>query len=72
MNITEIITNVGFPIFCVIACFWYINKTQADYRNDYNNLHELHKKEVDKLSEVVANNTLVLTQLLEKMEEGDS
>jgi hypothetical protein len=42
-----------------IACFWYINKQT-----------EQHKAEIDKMSEAVNNNTLVIQKLLDKWENG--
>lgn len=51
-EITTLITNVGFPIACCIAMFYYMNK-QA----------ENHKTEIDKLNESLQGNTKVLTEL---------
>lgn len=51
-TISTIISTVGFPIAACIAMFWYINK-QSD----------IHKQEVDKLSDALNNNTIALTKL---------
>lgn len=56
----NIITNVGFPIAVCLICFWYINKMQ-----------EQHKAETDKLAEALNNNTLVIQQLIDKL-NGDT
>lgn len=58
-EIITLVTNMGFPIACCIACFWYINKSQ-----------EQHKQEMDKMSEAINNNTLVMQQLIDKL--GDN
>lgn len=58
-DVMEIITNVGFPIAVCLICFWYINKMQ-----------EQHKAETDKLAEALNNNTLVMQQLVDKL-NGD-
>lgn len=55
-DIVTIISTVGFPIVCSGACFWYINKTGAE-----------HKDEVNKLTEAISNNTLVIQKLLDKI-----
>lgn len=55
--ITNIITNVGFPIAVCLICFWYINKMQ-----------EQHKAETDKLAEALNNNTLVMQKLINNLE----
>lgn len=59
-DLMGIITNVGFPIAVCLICFWYINKMQ-----------EQHKAETDKLAEALNNNTLVMQQLVDKM-NGDN
>ena len=41
-DITQLITNMGFPIAMCVTLMWYVNK-----------LNEEHKEEVDKLSEAV-------------------
>lgn len=51
-TITTIISNVGFPIACVIAMFYMWDKERTS-----------HRDEVAKLTEVIQNNTLVLTEL---------
>lgn len=56
-TIAQIISQLGFPIAVACVCFWYINKQQ-----------EQHKQEIDKLSEAVNNNTLVIQKLLDKWE----
>lgn len=51
-GIITLISNVGFPIACCIAMFYYMTK-QA----------ESHKTEIDKLNESLQGNTKVLTEL---------
>ena len=55
-EVMDIITTVGFPIAVCFICFWYINKMQ-----------EQHKAETDKLAEALNNNTLVMQQLVDKL-----
>lgn len=56
--ITGIITQIGFPITVCLICFWYIRKIQED-----------HKAEIDKMSEAINNNTLVMQRLIDKLGE---
>ena len=61
MTFSDILTLIGsycFPIVMCIAFFWKLNKDQ-----------EAHKEEIDKLSAALNNNTLVLQQILDKMEK---
>ena len=50
--IQSLIANLGFPIACVIAMFWMLNKES-----------ENHKEEMQKVTEALNNNTLELTEL---------
>lgn len=57
-DIITAISTVGFPIvMCLLM--WYMNEKQ-DTR---------HREEVDKMTEAVNNNTIVLQQMLEHLRE---
>ena len=51
-TIVQLIGSLGFPIVCCIALFWRMIKSD-----------ESHKAEIDKLTDALNNNTLVLQQL---------
>lgn len=55
-EIVSLISNVGFPIACVVALFWYLNKEREE-----------HKAETQKLSEAINNNTVVMEKILTKV-----
>lgn len=57
MDITNIVSNVGFPIFTFIVLAWYINK-QA----------EMHSEEVEKLQQAFMENSKILASLKEVIE----
>lgn len=60
-DIVTIISNVGFPIAAAVAMGWYVNAKDKQ-----------HKQEIDRLADVVANNTLVLNKIYEHIsKEGD-
>lgn len=59
-NVAQIISTLGFPIAVCLICFWYINKRE-----------EQHKEEVNKLSEAVHNNTLVMQKLVDRLGVDD-
>ena len=54
--VTNLISNVGFPIACVIAMFWQMEKER-----------EAHKTESEKWVEAVNKNTVVLEKVLERL-----
>lgn len=55
--ITTLITNIGFPIACVIFLFRYLKQREED-----------HEKESAKWMETVNNNTKVMQSMTEKMD----
>lgn len=59
-NVVSIISTVGFPIAMCLLMGWYIKEQQ-----------KLHKEEIDKMSDAVNNNTLVVQKLLDKFDEKE-
>lgn len=56
-TVISAISSLGFPIVCcliVLYMYWKSDQT--------------HKAEVDKLSEAVQNNTIVMEKILERLE----
>jgi len=56
--ISNLISNLGFPIACVVAMFWMWNKER-----------ESHKQESDKWIEAINNNTRVMEKVLAKFDK---
>ena len=83
-NLVELITNVGFPIVCVIAMAWYV-KYKTDKQDEViANMTESHHEEVAELTanynseingirEALNNNTTAVIALTEyiKAKSGD-
>lgn len=57
-DMISLISNVGFPIAAAVAMGCYVNKKDKE-----------HKSEIDRLSNVVENNTLVLNKIYEHIIE---
>ena len=55
--ITQLVSNLGFPIACVVAMFWMWNKER-----------DAHKEESDKWIEAINNNTRVMEKVLTKLD----
>lgn len=67
-EIETLITTVGFPIAMCLLFAWYIYKRdEKDSNKDIE-----HKQEVDKLSEAITNNTIVMEKILKvlSLKEG--
>lgn len=57
-TISQIVSSVGFPIAMCGMMAWYLNKIQ-----------DQHKEEMDKMSEAINNNTVVMEKILTKLGE---
>ena len=63
MDIVDLISNLGFPITCVIGLGYYVRE-----------LTNQHREEVKELSKAIDNNTLIITKMYEhfkRTEEED-
>ena len=58
--ITSLFSNLAVPVACLIATFYLWNKERED-----------HKQEQKELAEAIANNTLVMQTLIDKLDTGD-
>lgn len=67
-EVETLITTVGFPIAMCLLFSWYIYK--RDEKDSAKDLE--HKEEVNKLSEAISNNTIVMEKLLKvlSLKEG--
>lgn len=69
-DVINIISTVGFPIFACITMGWFV-KYQLDKNDEeMQETREAHRQEVEKITEALNNNTLVLQKLIDKI-EGD-
>ena len=55
-DIATIVTLLGFPIAMCLLLFWYVTKKD-----------EAHREEMEKMSEAVNNNTIVMQKLIDKL-----
>ena len=57
-EIADLFSNLAVPVACLCATFWLWNKERED-----------HKAEQKELAEAVANNTLVMQKLIDKLDK---
>lgn len=60
-TVIQFIQGVGFPIACVLIMFQQMDKER-----------EAHREEVEKVTEALNNNTLILTELKQKLEDTNT
>lgn len=58
--VTQLISNLGFPIAVCCIMFWYVYKVQKS-----------HSEEIATLTMAIENNTIALTRLESKLEGTD-
>lgn len=69
-GISNLISNVGFPIVCFIAAAWYVK-----YREDRNDekidkLNTMHDDENKRMVDALNNNTVAITKLTDTLQKG--
>ena len=60
MDFVNIFSNLAVPVSCLVCSFYLWNKERED-----------HKTEQKELTEAIANNTLVIQKLVDRM-DGDN
>ena len=63
------IGSLGFPIVACCAMGYFFAKVNENYRQDIKEINQNHKAEIDNMVQAINNNTLVIQQLLDKMEK---
>lgn len=74
MDITAVmqaISSLGFPIVACIAIAWYFNKVNENYRSDIKELTQQQQSQLDKLTEAITANTVVVTRLVDKLDKEE-
>lgn len=75
MDINTIIAaigSLGFPIVACCAMAYFFAKVNENYRTDIKEMTTSHRAEIDKLTEAINNNTIVIQKLIDKMEDGNN
>ena len=57
-EVLQAISTLGFPIAAYVGLFWYMVKKDGQ-----------HKAEIDLLSNAVQNNTIVMTEIRDRLDE---
>lgn len=68
--ITDIISNVGFPIAMCGAMGWYVHYTNEKHTKQVTTMNELHRQEMTEITQALKNNTIALTELCTLMKNG--
>lgn len=63
-----VIQSLGVPVVALGCAFWFINKETDAHRQERKELEEAHTEAEAQLREVIANNTLVMQKLCDKLD----
>lgn len=70
-EVSTLISTFGFPIVCCLILMYYVFKLNETHKQEINEIMKEHKDEVNKMTEAINSNTLVMTKLLERLGEKD-
>lgn len=62
-SISNVISVVGFPIVCCGALAYYVKYIIDKDRDEIQSLNELHRDQMNKITDALNNNTLVIQEL---------
>jgi hypothetical protein len=60
MDYVEMISQLGFPIVCVLGLAWYVNKMTSDFQKTVIEMYTKHYDEVSELKDAINNLALKL------------
>lgn len=70
--IITMIGSLGFPIVACVGMAIFFREVNKNYREDIKELSSNHRNEMDKVTEAINNNTIVVQKLIDKLDkDGD-
>ena len=63
----QVVSTLGFPIACCIACGWYVKYITDKNREQLDKIMEQHQSEMKEVTQALNNNTLAITKLTDYM-----
>lgn len=66
MDITlvqELITTLGFPISCVIALAYHLQRQEDRHANEIKSITQTHSESLEKLRDTLDNNSRVIQEI---------
>lgn len=67
-EIITAISSLGFPIVACIGMGWYVKYQTDNNSKEVNEMRNEHKQEIDKVTQSLNNNTLVIQKLIDKFD----
>lgn len=68
-DVVQIISAVGFPIVAALGCAYFVKWQYEQNQKQIEEMRKEHKEEVQKMTDALNNNTLVIQKLVDKFDE---
>lgn len=69
-DIVNAISNLGFPIAMCVLCCYYIKYSDDKHREEREKDRQLHREEMNGVTQALQNNTVALTKICTLIEQG--
>lgn len=69
-TIITLVGSLGFPIVACIGIAIFFKQMNDNYRADIKDINSNHRSEMDKITEAINNNTLVIQKLIDKLDKN--
>lgn len=67
----QIISSLGFPIVACVACGLFIKFMFETFLKQIEGIRDEHKEEVEKMTNAINNNTIVIQKLVDKISDDE-
>lgn len=68
-DVVQIISAVGFPIVAALGCAYFVKWQYEQNQKQVEEMRKEHKEEVQKMTDALNNNTLVIQKLVDKFDD---
>jgi hypothetical protein len=70
-DVVQIISAVGFPIVAALGCAYFVKWQYEQNQKQVEEMRKEHKEEVQKMTDALNNNTLVIQKLVDKFDDKE-
>lgn len=69
-GLTELLTQVGFPIVACVGVGWYLSRETKAYREETREILKMHREEMNDITKAITNNNELLDRLIYRLDKG--
>ena len=68
--IISLVGSLGFPIVACIGMAYFCSRIINNNREDIKEMNIVHRTEMDKITDAINNNSMVIHKLIDKLDKG--